>query len=223
MSEKPHQEGAGASPDVSRETRRGEIRSNSERPDGHSSSPEKNKRSSFYVYLAILFGAAFLMLLLAYFVQQRNNDAALDNLRSTTTASRQELLADIQRLEEENLDLAERNQALDAQLSGLREELEQANASYESLAGGYDKYVGYTSILQALYTSEVKLEAGDYAGAASELTDIDFDFFTLTIVNYDAEMEHYNPEGMFLRPRFDALVSALTEQSELDESWKVQE
>ena len=58
--------------------------------------PEKNKRSSVYVYLAVLFGAAFLMLLLAYFVQQRNNATALDDLRSTSTASRQELLEEIQ-------------------------------------------------------------------------------------------------------------------------------
>ena len=34
---------------------------------------QRNKRSSVYVYLAVLFGAAFLMLLLAYLVQQRNN------------------------------------------------------------------------------------------------------------------------------------------------------
>ena len=38
--------------------------------------PEKNKPSSVYIYLAILFGAAFLMLLLAYFVHQRNNACA---------------------------------------------------------------------------------------------------------------------------------------------------
>ena len=57
----------------------------------------RNKPSSFYVYLLILFGAAFLMLLLAYFVQQRNSDTALSDLRSTTAASRQELVEEIQR------------------------------------------------------------------------------------------------------------------------------
>ena len=38
--------------------------------------PGKKKRSSVFIYLAVLFGAAFLMLLLAYFVQQRNSNAA---------------------------------------------------------------------------------------------------------------------------------------------------
>lgn len=64
----------------------------------------KNKPSSFYVYLAVLFGAAFLMLLLAYFVQQRNNDAVRDDLR-LASASREELLASVQTLEKENRDL----------------------------------------------------------------------------------------------------------------------
>ena len=63
----------------------------------------KNKPSSFYVYLAVLFGAAFLMLLLAYFVQQRNNDAVRDDLR-LASASREELLARVQTLAKENRD-----------------------------------------------------------------------------------------------------------------------
>lgn len=87
----------------------------------------RNKPSSFYVYLLILFGAAFLMLLLAYFVQQRNSDTALSDLRSTTAASRQELVEEIQRLEEENLALTLDKEALEAQLAELqrqRDELE---------------------------------------------------------------------------------------------------
>ena len=58
-----------------------------EKKDAPPSPPEKNKPSSAYVYLAVLFGAAFLMLLLAYFVQQRNNDDVLDDLRSTTAGA----------------------------------------------------------------------------------------------------------------------------------------
>ena len=51
--------------------------------------PPNGKRSSFYVYLAVLFGAAFLMLLLAYFVQRRNNETAISALRSTMDLSRE--------------------------------------------------------------------------------------------------------------------------------------
>lgn len=94
--------------------------------------PEKNRRSSVYVYLAVLFGAAFLMLLLAYFVQQRNNATAMDDLRTTSTASRQELLEQIQELEEKRdwlqnaYDLQrERNDRVDEQIEDLQERSDQ--------------------------------------------------------------------------------------------------
>ena len=89
-----------------------------------STPPQRNKPSSFYVYLAILFGAAFLMLLLAYFVQQRSNETVRDNLR-TATASREELLEEIQRLEEENLTLQQNKEALEAQLAELQRQKDE--------------------------------------------------------------------------------------------------
>ena len=121
MSEKPqHPSSPAEDPaDVSRET------SGPEKP---TPPVEKNKPSSVYIYLVVLFGAAFLMLLLAYFVQQRNNAAELDNLRSTTTASREELLEEIQRLEEENEALQKEQQTLESQLLDLQER-------YDDVAG----------------------------------------------------------------------------------------
>lgn len=242
------EEGPG-SPDVSRETHQGEINSDSERPAGHSSPgvpappapaepeggsadapdaptpppPGKNKRSSFYVYLAVLFGAAFLMLLLAYFVQRRNNETAISALRSTMNLSQDELMEEIQGLEEEKQGLLTEKEALQAQMDELNAQLESANKQYEFLSGAYDKYVGYTSVLQALYAAEVRQEARDYDGAAAELTDIEYQYFVDTIGDYDAETEHYNPEGLFLRPRFDALVEELTRRGALDEGWAGQE
>lgn len=92
--------------------------------------PEKNKRSSFYVYLAVLFGAAFLMLLLAYFVQQRNNDAVLDDLRSTT-ASREELLEDIKALEEERDQLKKEVEYQKGRVTQKNEETERLQSNLE--------------------------------------------------------------------------------------------
>lgn len=91
---------------------------------------EKNKKSSAYVYLAILFGAAFLMLLLAYFVQQRNNATVQDDLRSIT-ASRQELLEDIQRLEEEKESLQQEQNVLKLLVEQLKDEKENAVLAHE--------------------------------------------------------------------------------------------
>lgn len=211
MSEKEHII-PGEAPNVSRET-------SQPRETNAQEAPGKNKRSSFYVYLAVLFGAAFLMLLLAYFVQRRNNETALSSLRSSMNLSREELMEEIEGLEEEKQGLLAEKEGLQAQLSDAQANLDGANALYEDLLDGYDKYVGYTSILQTLYASEVKLEARDFDGAAATLTDMEYQYFVDTMGDYDAEMEHYNPEGLFLRPRFDALVEELTRRGALDESW----
>lgn len=117
-----------------------------ERPDGNpgpeqnldrhvsretSPHPPNGKRSSFYVYLAVLFGAAFLMLLLAYFVQRRNNETAISALRSTMDLSREELMEEIQGLEEEK-------QGLEGQITQLEEQLKQEQESSQEFQTLYD-------------------------------------------------------------------------------------
>ncbi len=92
---------------------------------------KKGKGSSFFIYLAVLFGAAFLMLLLAYFVQQRNSDAALDNLRMTSNASKEELLEELQALE------AEREE-LEAQIRELELDLKQEQSLSQDFQALYD-------------------------------------------------------------------------------------
>lgn len=53
------------------------------------------------------------------------------------------------------------------------------------------------------------------------MTGIEYGDFISTIDLFDAETKQYNPyypdKGMLLRPRFDALVSALVEQGVLNE------
>lgn len=95
--------------------------------------PPKNKPSSFYIYLAILFGAAFLMLLLAYFIQQRNNAAVLDDLR-LASASREELMTSIKDLEEANHDLAKDNGLLKYERGHYQELYEKARDTRDGLS-----------------------------------------------------------------------------------------
>ena len=72
-----------------------------------------------------------LMLLLAYFVQQRNSDAALDNLRMTSNASKEELLEELQALE------AEREE-LEAQIRELELDLKQEQSLSQDFQALYD-------------------------------------------------------------------------------------
>lgn len=101
--------------DVSHET----PKPNSDTPSG------KNKRSSFYIYLVILFGAAFLMLLLAYFVQQRNSESAISDLRDSMNLSRVQLMEQIKTLEGEKQGLEAQIAELEAQQAELQQQKDE--------------------------------------------------------------------------------------------------
>ena len=62
------------------------------------------RRTSVFLYLAVLFAAAFTMLFMAYLMQQRANDAAIDSLQDSLTSfeSIDELLNENQELRREN-------------------------------------------------------------------------------------------------------------------------
>lgn len=93
----------------------------------------QNKRSSVYIYLLILFGAAFLMLLLAYFVQQRNSETTISDLRDSMTLSRTELLEQIETLKEENESLQQDNEQLSRQLDQLEMERDDLQTRIDAL------------------------------------------------------------------------------------------
>lgn len=78
-----------------------------------------NKTTPVFIYLAILFAAAFLMLLLAYFIQLRNSENTIDDLRTSMTATREELMAENHQLREENQQLQEEKEALEGQAEDL--------------------------------------------------------------------------------------------------------
>lgn len=111
-------------PDVSRET--------SGTPDVSRETPKKNKRSSFFIYLAVLFGAAFLMLLLAYFVQQRNNQTTITGLQDSWNLSREELVEEIAKLKEEKTGL----EAQIAQLEGQLKQEQEHSQEFQTLFDG---------------------------------------------------------------------------------------
>lgn len=102
------------------------------RPVSRETGQRPARKSSVYLYLLILFGAAFLMLLLAYFVQQRNNESTISGLQDSWNLSRGELVDSIEQLTEEKT-------LLEAQVAQLKEELKQAEETaqeFETLHDG---------------------------------------------------------------------------------------
>lgn len=156
MSEKEHITPGGA-PNVSRET-----------PDAQET-PGKNKRSSFYVYLVVLFGAAFLMLLLAYFVQRRNNETTISGLQSSWNLSREELMEEIDALKEEKAALEEQTDQLQEERDALEKQLDELQEQHAKLLDDFsDQYKKVEGWLN-FWELEERFLSRDYEACANVL------------------------------------------------------
>ncbi len=190
-----------------------------------SADQQRRRQKSAFKYIAVLFAAAFLLMLYTYLMErrqheilQRENQEQINTLQQSASAAQS-----IQQLMDDNKSLREQVKELEEQAAALSKELDNAKRDYSELSDSYEEYVGYTSVLSCLFSSEVKAAERDYAGSAEQLTDIDPEYLLSVIRDYDAELEHYNPEGMALRPRLDALVSTLVRRGALEEGWLTQE
>lgn len=144
----------------------------------------KTKRSAaVYLYLLILFGAAFLMLLLAYFIQQRSSEDIISDLRESMNLSRQELLDEIRGLESQIAALEDQNTALEGQNDELREVIDlwqnnsnrwqkQYKEKVEEADGLREQYFTAREVTNAwhfFWKLEQYYQAGDYKSCAALL------------------------------------------------------
>lgn len=189
--------------DVSRETPKPERAAPS----------DKNKRSSVYIYLLILFGAAFLMLLLAYFVQQRNSETTISDLRDSMNLSRAELLEQVETLEREKGDL----EKAVASLSPAVDELEALKVEYakleEQLQAGSEllsEYQRRHRILESFAILEQALRDKEYEVAARKAQALVQENLDLGIVNLDGS-EYFDAKA-----RLTEVISLLEKRGVLE-------
>lgn len=84
-----------------------------------------------FVYLAIMFAAAFLLLLMAYLMQEHNSRTVIADLRESLDISRDSLT-------EENQTLRAELQSLLEQVDTLQDQLDSAESGYLTLQGEFD-------------------------------------------------------------------------------------
>lgn len=171
MSKKPEK-------DVSRETS-GADSTVQNQPDSANAAPQPDKQENsakprrsapVFIYLAILFAAAFLMLLLAYLVQQRNSENAIDDLRTSMTATREELMEQNRVLQEEKEALEDKNEELEAQIRELYGEIGELKEQQLEESGRYfeeNKALSYSMSRWAdLWKLEQSYSERDYDACA---------------------------------------------------------
>ena len=158
----------------------------SEKPQHTEPAPGKSKRSSVYVYLAVLFAAAFLMLLLAYFVQQRNNESTISGLQNSWNLSREGLMAEnkelrqeIEALEGQIEDLRNQQAKLDKQLADARQKASDYEAMYDSRTNDLQRELVRADALANLWTTDHLYRTGRYKDCAGSLVNFNAEIISI--------------------------------------------
>lgn len=169
---------------------------------------KKNKRSAVYLYLLILFGAAFMMLLLAYFIQQRNSESTISDLKDSMNLSREELLSQIK-------DLEGQNSALDEKVDQLQSDLTQLQQLYEERAQeATDNWDLYNEVWKELnswnsfWALEQYYQEGDYESCAA----------ILLLQKQNPPFPYHAPKGT--EDRQTEIVHAVIDEGILDDDYE---
>lgn len=155
--------------------------------------PKAGRRTSVYLYLLVLFGAAFMLLLLAYFVQQRSSETTISDLRDTMNLSRTELMEEIDGLKAEQEQLEALLQAAaDAQAKAEeeRDALEEQLRSEErhGIARYWEAHCANTLALLERFCAE-----RDWLMAAVAVEQMDFTFSSANPNYQEGSPQNANP------------------------------
>lgn len=148
-----------------------------ERPKDHPAPPpekpatEKERVRKVYVYVAILFTAAFVLILWSFLMTHRSNQQILDQMEGSTNFL-QSTLSENRQLQQENDALAGENDALEARIAALEQQLTDA-ARRESERAGAEKALSLQALaLARLAEAYAAHNAGDDEAALAWLQGI---------------------------------------------------
>lgn len=131
-------------------------------------------RKNKFVYLTVLFAAAFLILLICFLVQRRGSGTQLDGLRDSIDAQQDsidDLQATIDALTEENQKLTESNQRISEQATQTKKQYEEA---LEDLTAQVDKLNLQNTADSLLWYLEQFYDEGDDIMAACLIESFDY-------------------------------------------------
>lgn len=161
------------------------------------------RRRSVFVYLAVLFGTAFLLLLFAYLMQQRDSEEIMGNLSDLRQSlgsiqSIDQLVEENHQLREEKEGLKEQVSGMETELAGVKENLEEAEESVRGKSAevlrSEDKLKAYHVLSQVriLYddgnyqeASELMLWRGTFMTLEEALTEINEELSDQDLKAYD--------------------------------------
>ena len=127
--------------------------------------PMKKKQAKtkpVFIYIMILFIAAFLLMALSFAMHQRSNTEAMGQLQTSIHAT----MEDIQDAQLKITDL-------EKELVTTKESLEDAEAKADDAQSKLDAAEAELEAILALYTIQQKYSAGDYEGCAALIQEME--------------------------------------------------
>lgn len=161
--------------------------------------PKPNRHSSVYLYLLVLFGAAFVLLLLAYFVQQRSNENAISGLRDSMNLSRAELMEEIDALKEKKAALEEELAQLQNERDGLEQQRDQLQEQWYEAAALSSNQEKELQSWMSFWALEADYLAKDYEACAQFFQSIPADNEPYPLRPESVEERVYEILGTLLR------------------------
>lgn len=118
---------------------------------------EKERQKRVYTYIAVLFSAAFLLILWSFLSTHRMNQELTDQLKGSEDRAQTAL--------EENIDLANEVESLEAEVASLEERLERAETALDAAEEASEKQEAVICALDHLRGIEGAFEAYRYETA----------------------------------------------------------
>lgn len=118
---------------------------------------EKERQKRVYTYIAVLFSAAFLLILWSFLSTHRMNRELTDQLKGSEDRAQTAL--------EENIDLANEVESLEAEVASLEERLERAETALDAAEEASEKQEAVICALDHLRGIEGAFEAYRYETA----------------------------------------------------------
>lgn len=187
----------GQNPTAPPEESRNQQTDKKEKPGG--------RRTSVFLYLVVLFAAAFTMLFMAYLMQQRANDSAISSL--------QDSLSSFESIDE----LLRENQELQKEISDLQDELSEQQSEQDSLNDTLDSQIEQNEAMRhqiSFFTDYARLEyylrEEQFENAAQAVRNIWSDFRD-TLGSYIGTFYGLTDDGFGIPERLREIISQLEE------------
>lgn len=127
----------------------------------------EKKKYSVTGYICLLFAVVIILVVMSYFVQQRNNNITLDSLLQQHDNVTSQAFANIEKLQDSNMELMDENEALSEEIEDLKAELEAIEDEKEALVGSHSAVQTENKALKELLELQIAIDSGDTDKAAA--------------------------------------------------------